>query len=233
MKKKMKRFIVLIVIIPAAYLFTGYISLNGDEEGDKSADTRNFGFEYFPLSVGKTLVYDSNFGETRSEVKSIDNELTIINESDDFKYIQRFIVKDDGIYITQTEHHLDVFLFISSEAEIKYNEPALRIPIPFNEKSQWEWTGTEYKDNDTSAISIKGKYLERVELDTKAGKFDCVKIELKVESETGSKSIVNEWLAPGIGLVKLHAKIDGKGLIGVLQSILGFDEINFELKEII
>ncbi len=199
----------------------------------KSSSIRNFGFEYFPLDTTRTLVYDSTFGETVSNVVRKKNELIVINESEDFSYIQNFIVGDDGIYITQTQQKLDVFMFISSEASIRYNEPALRLPIPLGEGSEWNWEGDEYKDDDSSAVSISGQFIGTERITTHAGVFECINIELHVNSKKGSKSIVNEWLAPGIGLVKLEAEIDGNGIVGLLQSVLGYDEIYFELKEII
>jgi hypothetical protein len=206
--------------------------LEGDD--NKNLNSSTAGFEYFPFNIGNTLVYDSNFGETKSNVTETENGFTITNESDDFKYVQSFIKTNDGIHITNTEHYLDVFLFISSENKIRYSEPALRIPFPLDSNSVWQWKGVEYnEDNDSSNITISGRYIGFEDLTTPAGQFECLRIELKVESEKGSSSVINEWLAPEIGLVKLHAELDGAGLIGVLQSILGFDEILFELKEII
>lgn len=192
------------------------------------------GFEYFPFITERTLIYNSNFGETKTTVAQNGNTYTISNTSDDFNYVQSFLKKDDGIYITSTEHYLDVFLFISSENKIRYSEPALRIPFPLDIESQWFWEGIEYYDDDDSSnISIAGRFVGVETLSTEAGEFECVRIELVIESEYGSSSVINEWLAPNIGLVKLHAELEGSGLIGVLQGILGFDEIKFQLKEII
>lgn len=233
MIKNRLHFTLVSISITALIISSGSTFSSEPNNIEISESPTTFGFEYFPLKINKTMIYKSNFGETKSHVEMKDGEIIVINESDDFKYVQNFLLKDDGIYITKTEQHLEVFLFISSEAKIKYNEPALRIPMPLSNLSTWRWEGVEYKDNDSSNIIIEGRYKGIEEIITPAGSFNCVNIELNVESEHGSKSVVNEWLAPNVGLVKLHAEIEGAGLLGVLQDILGYDEIYFELQEII
>ncbi len=218
----------------AAFILS-LVTLHGSDKSSlKNELPLKFGFEYFPFNTERTLVYESNFGETKSSVEQNENGFTIRNESDDFKYVQSFVKTDEGIHITRTEHYLDVFLFISSENKILYSEPALRIPFPLDSTSSWEWKGFEYyENNDSSAISIFGKYIGVEKLITDAGEFQSVRIELTINSDNGSSTVINEWLAPNVGLVKLHAELDGAGLLGMLQGILGFDEVYFELKEII
>ena len=56
---------------------------------------------------------------------------------------------------------------------------------------------------------------------------------LKIVSEHGSKNTVTEWLAPGIGVVKFHALLEGKGLTAFLQDLLGLDELTFDLNGVL
>jgi hypothetical protein len=53
------------------------------------------------------------------------------------------------------------------------------------------------------------------------------------KKKSGSHTKFYEWRTPNIGLVKLEAYIDSKGFIGTVMNLLGYDEMKFELKEII
>jgi hypothetical protein len=44
--------------------------------------------------------------------------------------------------------------------------------------------------------------------------------------------MLTEWFAPKVGLVKSHAVLEGTGITGFIQSVLGYDEVTFELAAI-
>jgi hypothetical protein len=178
------------------------------------------------------MLYESSFGELTSRVINDGEDLILENMSDDFKYIQTFKVKNDTIYLTRTEQAVDVFLFISTESIVTYSEPALRIPFPLQDEDEWIWEGYDIHEEDTNGIAFKGKVIGIDSVTTPAGEFECLKIEIKVESETGTNSRINEWLAPGIGIVKEVVYIEGGGMSGFFRDILGYDEIFFELSSI-
>jgi len=76
------------------------------------------------------------------------------------------------------------------------------------------------------------KYWAKNQL-TEAGKFNCVKFQIDIrKKKSGTHTKFYEWRTPKIGLVKLEAYIDSKGFIGSIMSILGYDEMKFELKKI-
>ena len=85
---------------------------------------------YFPVNNGKTLVYESSFGESSTKYFQ-DGEFTIsLSEGDDFKYKQTLMIKEDGVYSKETYQYLKIFLFIKKEATVTYNKPLLRFPLP-------------------------------------------------------------------------------------------------------
>jgi len=57
-------------------------------------------------------------------------------------------------------------------------------------------------------------------------------VETIVRSPSGAKNIINEWYSQNIGLVKVKIIIEGGGLMGLIRDLLGYGEIDFELKEI-
>ena len=94
---------------------------------------------------------------------------------------------------------------------------------------KWTWEGFEIADGDTGRLTITGEALGEELVTTPIGEFNCLKIKLNIESEHGSKNTVTEWLAPGIGVVKFHAALEGTGLTAFLQDIFGLDELTFDL----
>jgi len=187
-----------------------------------------------PINENKILIYDSDFGETVSKVVKNGDKFEIINESEKFKYIQKLKKEDDGLYLFQTNQYVDVFLFISSSAEIHYTSPALNIALPLEEKKKWTWSGEQFDDDstETKSVSINGEVVGIEKINVPAGEFEAVKISIKISIENGSNSDVTQWLVPDIGVVKTVAKVEGTGLVGMLTSLLGYDELVFELKEI-
>jgi len=187
---------------------------------------------YLPVNNGKTLVYESSFGESSTKYFH-DGEFTIsLSEGEDFKYKQTLIIKDEGVYAKETYQYLKIFLFIKKEALITYNKPLLRFPLPLMIGTEWEWEGEEYSDGETNKVKVNGKILSKEFIITKAGKLEAIKIETIVESAGDAKNIVTEWYAEGLGLIKAKIIIDGGGLMGLLRDVFGYGTIEFELAEI-
>jgi hypothetical protein len=90
----------------------------------------------------------------------------------------------------------------------------------------------ETSGSDTSLLTIEGEVLAEELIFTPAGQFLCLKVQQKVETVGGSSSIVTEWLAPNIGIVKSHSVLEGKGFTGLVQKVFGLDEITFELARV-
>ncbi len=186
---------------------------------------KQFGFEYFPLKTDVLYLYDSNAGETEAGVTPNGEELVLTYDAGKISYEQQFFKGEDGIYLTRTESSALWFFGTT----VTYPEPVLRLPLPLEVGKKWKWEGFEIADGDTGRLTITGEALGEEIVSTPVGEFNSLKIRLNIESEHGSKNTVTEWLAPGIGVVKFHAVLEGTGLTAFLQSIFGLDELTFDL----
>ena len=221
MKNNLKNISLLILLFTAL----GY-SQSDKEKIDLSSKS------YFPVNDGITLVYESSFGESLTRY-SRNRELTISSsEADDFEYKQSLIIKEDGIYVTETYQYLKIFLFIKKEATSTYERPLLRFPLPLLPGTEWKWVGEEYSDDEKYNVNITGKVIGNETVITKAGRFDTIKLETIVESSSETKNNVTEWYAEGVGLVKAKILIEGGGFMGFMRDLLGYGTIEFELNEI-
>ena len=187
---------------------------------------------YFPVNNGKTLVYESSFGESSTKYFH-DGEFTIsLSEGEDFKYKQTLIIKEDGVYVKEMYQYLKIFLFIKKEATVTYNKPLLRFPLPLLPGTKWEWEGEEYSDGEANKVKVSGKVLGKEFITTKAGKLEAIKMETIIESGDDAKNIVTEWYTEDLGLIKAKIIIDGGGVMGLLRDVLGYGTLEFELAEI-
>lgn len=187
---------------------------------------------YFPISNGKTLVYESSFGESSTKYFQ-EGEFTIsLSEGDDFKYKQTLIIKEEGVYVKEMYQYLKIFLFIKKEATVTYNKPLLRFPLPLLPGTEWKWEGEEYSDDETNIVKVSGKAFNKEFIMTKAGRIEAIKLETLIESGDDVKNRVTEWYAEGLGLIKAKIVIEGGGMMGLLRDVLGYGTIEFELAEI-
>ena len=193
---------------------------------------KTFGVEYFSVNDKKILTYKSDFGDTKSWFSTDDSLIVFHNESDNFQYRQKLLINDKGVFVKETYQRIKVFLFINKEGTYTYSKPLLRIPFPIDEGSQWTWDGKEFCDGDTNTVSVTGKIVGLDTVTTDAGKFEAMKIESVIQSSEGTKNILTEWFAAGIGMVKLHLVIEGSGFASFIKNILGYGNIDFELEKI-
>lgn len=224
------------------FLFIPLVILSQSNENEFSHDTTNVFtaklqqkvfniFEYQPTE-NIQLVYDSDFGETISRIEITDEGYLDINENDDFSYIQKLEYRGNGIYLLEADQQLDIFLFISREMETKYPSPALQLPKNLVIGEEWIWEGFKVEDDDSISVHTVGKLIGEEQIKVPAGEFNALRINFEIETSDGEKSIITQWLVPNVGRVKMHVTIDGGGFIGTLLSLLGYDEIEFNLKEI-
>ena len=188
-------------------------------------------FEYQPTEDIK-LVYDSDFGETSSRIEITEEGYLDINENDDFCYIQKMKYDDDGIYLLRADQEIDLFLFISKEMETEYPSPPLQLPKDLFIGQEWVWEGYKVENDDSIKVRTEAKVIGEEVITLPAGTFEALRIQFDNVTSEGEHSIINQWIAPNVGRVKMHVMIDGGGFIGTILSLLGYDEIEFNLKEI-
>jgi hypothetical protein len=189
---------------------------------------KEFGKEYFPFDTEKIYHFNSNLGDTEAIFESFEDGVTLTFDAPSMEYRQTLVKEADGVFIKRTE--MSAFLFFGND--IKYVEPVLRVPFPLKDGDSWEWHALETEGDDTTKLVIRGEVLGQEKVFTPYGEFDCVKIRQHVKSENGSDNMLTEWFAPKVGLVKSHAVLEGTGITGFIQSVLGYDEVTFELAAI-
>lgn len=192
-----------------------------------------FGVEYFPFNSKIELIYNSTVGESKRIVENMDGLYKMTFSADNFRYSQTYKRKNDGIYLVRTEQNVKILFLFSKQADIVYSEPALQIKQPIKVGDIWKWEGYQIKNSiDTAAITITGKAIDEEEIEVPAGKFNTLKIEIVVVNPKGQQTTFTQWLAKDLGSVKMNIKVEGQGIVQLAMKILGYDEINSELKEI-
>ncbi len=179
--------------------------------------------EYYPLGNGDGRIYDSPVGEAEMEVEKVDTGYSINYSGLGVDYTQTLRYQGDSLYITKTQN--EVFFFGTT---ITYGEPMLKIPFPLTDSSKWSWQGDQIIDEDTTTIILSGSVAGMDSVQTEIGSYNCLKLYFEINSGQYTDR-VTEWLAPGIGIVKSEAIIDGGGFTGFLQNLLGLDKIVFKL----
>ena len=231
-----------IFLLANILLFSGVLNsdvfskLNdNDNHMNINLDEVKIGPDYFPIDPSLKLVYNSSMGEAYAEIKKKGSSYIMDLRNEDFYFIQTIFVENDTVFLSKLEQEVDVFLFISSSASVTYNRPYLRFPFPLKKNDSWTWNGVEYIDDaNPDTIKVSGKVLGQEIVETEAGKFECIKFQIDIhKKKSSSHTKFYEWRAPKIGLVKLEAFIDSKGFIGTIMNLLGYDEMKFELKEIL
>lgn len=220
----------LIVIVISGFVYSNFFD-NDESPNLFSEELTN---EYFPIDTSLSLIYNSSFGEAFSVIKKDGKNFILDLRNDDFFFIQTVYVENDTVYLTKLDQEVDVFLFISAGSTVTYGTPYLRFPFPLKSDAVWNWSGVELiGDEDPDTISVSGKVLGKEIVETEAGDFECVKFQIDIrKKKSGTHTKFYEWRAPQIGLVKLEAYIDSKGFIGTVMDLLGYDEMQFELKKI-
>lgn len=230
-----KIFLLTSILLFSGFLNSDVLSQLYDNDQIINLGEVKIGPDYFPTNTSLKLVYNSSMGEAYAEIKKKGSSYVMDLRNDDFYFIQTIFVENDSVFLTKLEQEVDVFLFISSSASVTYNRPYLRFPFPLKVNDSWTWNGVEYIDEENpDTIKVSGKVLGGEVVETEAGKFDCVKFQIDInKKKSGTHTKFYEWRTPKIGLVKLEAFIDSKGFIGTVMSLLGYDEMKFELKEIL
>jgi hypothetical protein len=217
----------LVIIFMSSYNFAQIAHLSPKFVSSKSIDK-----DYYPLDVNTKMIYESTFGETTCITRKDGENYQQEFKSDDFEMIQRLGFVDDSYVVIDLQQEIDVFLFITHSVDVNYGEPAQMIGLPLVQGETWEWTGVEYIDDNIDTLLITAEYTGDEIITTPAGEFNCKKVNYVIEKSSGKVTRYYEWRTPDIGLVKLEADLDPKGFAGMIQGLLGYDEIYFTLKSV-
>ena len=223
-----KIFLMIVTFIYSKAIYASDNSLNdGNNRKDKISIEK-----YFPLDENMILHYDSNFGPTNYITKKSGGEYIQEYKSDEFFSAQNIKLMGNSVFITKIEQEVDVLLFISHSISVTYNEPALLLPLSLELNEKWTWHGIEYVDEKIDTITITGKLAGYEEIKCKAGTFNCLRFDYEISKASGKLTKFTEWREKDIGIVKLTADVSQKGFAGMMISLLGYDDIYFELEKI-
>ncbi|GMU97032.1 MULTISPECIES: hypothetical protein [Ignavibacterium] len=195
---------------------------------------RNFisNSEYFPLDSSRVLFYKSNLGDIKLEIEKSDKIFVAELKSDDFIYRQNLIIREDGVYVKETYQNIKVFLIVNKESRFTYDKPLPRFKYPISPGQTWIWKGIEFNDEEKNKLEVKSTVVGTEMIKIRAGEFNTMKVVTEIESASGTKNRVTEWLAKDIGIIKSEIEIQGGGIIGIMRDILGYGVLSFELSEI-
>ena len=222
---------IFLIILTFIYSATINASENSLKDGNNPKDKISIE-KYFPLDENMVLHYDSNFGPTNYITKKSGGEYIQEYQSDEFFSAQNIKLIGNSVFITKIEQEVDVLLFISHSISVTYNEPALLLPLSLELNEKWTWHGIEYVDEKIDTITITGKLTGYEEIKCKAGTFNCLRFDYEISKASGKLTKFTEWREKDIGIVKLTADVSQKGFAGMMISLLGYDDIYFELEKI-
>ena len=217
----------LIIIFMSSYNFAQFAHIT-----PKFVSPKSIGNDYYPLDVNTKMIYESTFGETTCTTRKDGDNYQQEFKSDGFEMFQRLGFVDGSYAVIDLQQEIDVFLFITHSVDVRYSKPAQMIGLPLVQGEIWEWTGVEYIGDNVDTLFISAEYSEDEMITTPAGKFDCKKVNYVIRKSSGKVTRYYEWRTPGIGLVKLEADLDPKGFAGMIQGLLGYDDIYFTLKSV-
>lgn len=191
------------------------------------------GNEYFPYYLNKTMIYNSPFGDAITKVTLNNGVYTIKSDGVKFAYHLELLSSGNGLEIKKIYQKFVLLAFITKENSVSFNRPVPRFPVPFTEGKTWAWSGIEYANGDSEMVYVTGKIAGIEKVTVPAGQYEALKIETTFKHDDTGSNTVTDWIAPDVGIVKIKIAINGGGLIGFIRSLLGYDEIIFELKEIV
>ncbi len=181
--------------------------------------------EDFPLLEGMVWKYASNLGEVTTTASRVEDGFLLKSEAPRITLEQVLAPGPGGVMLLRGRSQI---YFV--ETTRVYDPPLLRFPLPAEAGKRWEWEGKETVDGDTVISSrITGINEGRETITVPAGSFDCLKTVITTVSSDGTESTSVQWLARGVGPVRIKVEIEAGGLTGFLVWLLGYDTMEFEL----
>jgi len=183
---------------------------------------------YYPLVVGSEWKYDTNRGEMKIKIIAGEEKNTVVSvwEVSGVTSKEYFFETDKGIMCTGREMYI---LFLGDS--YKYSPALPRFSFPLYPGKKWKWKGKKHKsENEVINAELQAEVYKKEKVSVTAGSFDCIKVRINISDDEKSKEDFNQWLAPGVGMVKGEGVIAGSGILGFLSKLFGGGRILMELK---
>jgi len=160
--------------------------------------------ELVPLKAGAAWTYTVNdqavVRKAAGREKVGELECWVIETTIKERSQKEFVVLDkEGLKLVKS---------VFGQAEVKYDPPILRLKLPAKKGETWEWKGKQGATEGQASYSNEGEE----EIVTPAGKYKAWKIASTMEGEGGA-STQTEWYAPDVGLVRLDASLNVRGVL--------------------
>ena len=197
---------------------------------DIAAESEAPALSYFPVAAGNEWIYESNMGTfTVTTAKgNLENEYIYVSKV-------RNITAESYLIIGKSEvacrkQKMNIFLM---KDEFSYSPPQVRYPLPIEPEKKFAWKGYKIQGAKRTGSSLEGEISEaEYDIEVPAGKFSCLKLESHYACADGIQQYFTQWLAPGVGVVKMDCKIEGSrtGVLGYIQQTYKVKSLNIELK---
>ncbi len=218
MKRKIRYFLTVLIILTAAFLFNNMVTLSyaqkkiniepgirGSDKKSSSSQT-NGRSEYFPLQPGNWWIYGMSVKDPdapditikvtgKAKIDGVNcfiYETSVGNRINRRDYLE--VRPGDGIYSRKRE----IFTPMGPK-EFFPQPPDLLLKFPLKNGLSWEWEDNSLKKlKGFNIFEITGNEIVK----TEAGDFNCFRLEVYQENTRGDKLKTIRWFAKGVGMVK-------------------------------
>ncbi len=182
----------------------------------------------FPLVDGMTWKYESTLGPATAVTERVGDEWVLRSSAPRITTEQDLALGEEGVMLSRARSRI---FFVRTERV--YDPPLVRFPVPAEVGTRWEWEGTEIVDGKHKVQSrIVGVIESSETVEVPAGTFECLKVVVTTVSDDGTETESVQWVADGIGPVRIKVAIDAGGLTGFLVRLLGYRRMEFKLAEL-
>jgi hypothetical protein len=188
-----------------------------------------FSADYFPLDAGISYRYESSIGEIEGETRARGVGTLLVYEGEGLVYRQTYLLNDEGVFLNKLHYTVDLLLY-SSETVVNYDKPVLIYPFPLEVGERWTWTGKEFYGEESRGMTLRGHARKTQRIETSAGAFDCLVVDIVMDYEDKEEpQRMTQYLAEGVGVVRLEAPLGGSAIAWIAKNILGMERFAFSL----
>ncbi|MBD3409790.1 MAG: hypothetical protein GF419_06240 [Ignavibacteriales bacterium] len=188
-----------------------------------------FSADYFPLEAGLSYQYESSIGDMEGETRAKGVGTILTYEGDGIVYRQTYLANDEGVFLNRLNYTVDLLVY-SSESVVTYDKPVLIYPFPLEVGERWTWTGKEFYGEDNRGMTLRGHARKTQRIETPAGAYDCLVVDITMEYEGKEEpQRMTQYLAEGVGVVRLEAPLGGSAVAWIAKNILGMERFAFSL----
>ena len=184
------------------------------------------------VGAGSRWEYESNLGKatvrmlSREQIRSDVERYVWDLRVGGLRYLEELELTPDSLGVVDRE----LIGFGLLREHFVFLVPELVLELPLAVGREWEWTGSVERGNETREAWASGKVLGVETIDVPAGRFITYHIQISRRDEFGTTQEIDLWFDPQVGPIRAVGDLQWRGLIGVLQSMVGMRRFEVELK---